>query len=246
MVENKRNVLLFGGSGKLGSAILSLKHPNLDIFAPTHAQCSLNNEKEVYQTVIRTRPDIIINTAAIVGTKECEQNPELSWATNVLGPLCIAKICSGEGIRHIFISSAAIFNGEKGNYAETDPPSPIFFYAITKVAAEQAVSTNPDHAIIRLDFFPLTNLKYKKVFVDHYTSKIPVPEAAQKIIQVCTSAFIGILNIGQERNSLYEILKPYFPDITPIKIADSSLPKFPRDISLDLSLWKKRFELAIN
>lgn len=242
MVENKPRALLFGSSGKLGSAILSTPQSTLDICAPTHSECDIAKEKQVITTIARYRPNLVINAAALVGTKECEQNRNLAWKTNVVGSLNISRVCNGEGIRHVFTSSAAIFDGQKGNYSETDFPSPTFYYAITKVAAEQSVSAVSNYAIIRLDFFPLIKLKYPQVFIDHFTSKISVSDAAEKIIRISTSPFCGILNIGQERDSLYNILKPYFPEIVPIKINESSLPNFPRDISLNLSLWRSTFE----
>ena len=154
------------------------------------------------EVIEKYRPEVVINCAALVGVKECESNHALAWKTNVTGALNVAKTCQQRGIRHVFISSAAIFDGQKGRYKESDEPSPIFYYAI-----------------VRLDFFTQTALKYRQVFVDHFTSKIPVAEAAADILRIAASGFIGIINI-----------------------ACSSLPNFPKDISLDLTLWKEKFE----
>jgi len=231
-------ILLFGGSGKLGRAILDLRP---ETRAPGHKECDITDAVQVSETVRKHHPSIVINSAALVGTRECENNHELAWQTNVEGAANVARACRENNIRHIFVSSAAIFNGQKGNYAETDVPTPTFYYAVSKVVAEQAVRMLPDYAIARLDFFSTESLKYAKVLVDHFTSKIPVTEAARKILQVAVSGFIGIVNLGQSRKSLYDILKPYYPDIEPIKIADSALPGFPRDISLNLKLWQEQF-----
>lgn len=236
-------ILLFGGSGKLGRAIRKIDR---QIVAPTHEDCDITSYQQVLSTVEKVKPGVIIHAAAIVGTKECEENKDLAWKVNVEGTNNIVRVCGDQEIRLIFISSAAIFDGKKGEYKEDDTPTPTFYYSISKVAAEQAVKQLKSYTIIRLDFFPLDGLKYYKVFRDHFTSKIPVNEAAEKIIRVANRIdFVGIINIGQPRNTLYEILKGYYPEIEPIKISESSLPNFPKDISLDLSKWNRYFGVRL-
>ena len=232
-------VLLFGGSGKLGKALIRF---DKDIIAPAHSQCNILKIEEVKRQVKEVEPDIIIHAAALVGAKECNQNKPLAWQVNVEGTENIVQVCRDNKIRMIFISSAAIFDGNKGNYTENDNPSPTFYYAITKVAAEQTVKQLLNYCIIRLDFFSPEGLKYDQVFIDHITSKIHVDEAAKKIIQIAKETnFNGIINIGQESKPLYDILRPYHPSIKPITIKESSLPNFPKNISLDLSKWNECF-----
>jgi len=235
-------LLLFGGTGKLGKELSAQASSDIELFTPSHNECDITKLNNVITTIRNIKPDTIINAAAIVGVNECEKNRLNAWNTNVIGTLNIAKACAEKNIRLIFISSAVIFDGIKGNYTETDPPAPTNYYALTKVAAEQAVSVIPNSAIIRLDFFPLNKLKYNQIFIDHFTSKIPVTEAAYQILKIVKSKFVGIINIGQGRNSLYNILKPYFPGIIPSKIEESTLPSFPKDISLDLTKWRNIFE----
>lgn len=231
-------ILIYGGSGKLGKAIQSLQ---TNVICPERDLCDITDGNQVNYFLDKYKPKIVINCAALVGTKECELDKQKAWATNVEGAINIARACQEIGARHVYISSAAIFDGNKGLYKESDYPTPTFYYAMTKVAAEQGVQMLPNFAIIRLDFYIPEALKYKQVFVDHFTSKISVEDAAQKILRVAMSSFMGIINIGQERKSLYEILKLVDPDIAPIKIADSSLPTFPKDISLDLGLWNRLY-----
>lgn len=233
-------ILLFGGSGKLGQVIREFA--GIDLYSPTHAECDITDSFQVKKIFDLTKPKVVINAAALVGTKECETDRERAWRVNVNGALNIASSCQNGESRYIFISSAAIFDGSKGLYNEEDPPTPSFYYAITKVAAEQSARMVRSHTIVRLDFFPRGSLKYSQVFSDHYTSKISVDDAARKVLMIALSDYQGVINIGQERKSLYEILKPIFPHIEPIKIADSPMPDFPKDISLDLSTWRRNFE----
>ncbi len=232
-------ILLFGGTGKLGREIIRLSR---DIEAPLHRECDILESKKVWQIIKKINPDVIIHAAALVGTKECEDNRERAWNVNVEGTQNIVKAARNLKKRLIFISSAAVFDGNKGNYKEIDVPTPSFYYAVTKIAAEQAVRTLENYVIVRLDFFSLSGFKYQKVFTDHFTSKITISEAAEKILKIAESNFQGIINIGRERETLFNILKRYYLEIEPIKISESTLPSFPKDLSLDLSLWKKCFE----
>lgn len=236
-------ILLLGGSGKLGSCLRDslTKQKEVELYAPSHAECDITDYSNVLDAVNAFKPDILINSAAMVGNKECEDNKEKCWAINVEGAVNIARVCSEQDIRLIHVSTSSIFDGQKGNYSESDVPTPAFYYAVCKAAAEQAVKVVPDYAIVRLDFFPLDKLKYYDVFSDHYTSKIRVDDAAERIIKILRSSFVGIINIGCERESLFSILQKEYPTIRPIKIEESSLPHFPRDLSLDVSLWKKLF-----
>lgn len=232
-----KKLLIFGGSGKLGSELNMLASQNMEVYCPTHEKCDITNYTEVCQFIQKFKPDITINAAAIVGFLECENNMDLAWSVNVLGALYIAKCCYENNTRLTHISTSILFDGNKGNYVETDCPSPTNYYAVTKVAAEQSVSVLDNSVIIRLDFYPSDKLKYNEIFTDHFTSKISVTEAAKKVLQVAESAFTGIINIGTKRDSLYNILKPVYPNITPILISQSKMPNYPRDISLDLSKW---------
>ena len=49
----------------------------------------------------------------------------------------------------IYISTDYVFNGEKGNYAESDQPDPINHYGLTKLAAEELVKAQGEYFIGR-------------------------------------------------------------------------------------------------
>jgi dTDP-4-dehydrorhamnose reductase len=235
------NILLFGGNGKLGKHII--KQYDKNIYAPSHNICDVT----VYADVKRTMGNIpelklVINAAALVGTLECEQDKNKAWKTNVIGAMNVAKCCHDFKKKLVYISSNLIFDGKKGNYSELDKPSPKYFYGLTKVAGEKCtMGITDNHSIIRLDFFPLDGLKYNSIYIDHYTSKISVSEAASKILIIAVSDFTGIINIGRHRASLFEILKEHYPCISPIKISESSIPNFPKDLSFNLEKWRRVF-----
>ena len=231
-------ILLFGGSGKLGKqiALLAKKNKKIKIYTPTHSQCDITDYKTLRKYVLKINPDIIINSAGLVGLKECEKDKCKAYEVNFKGAYYVGNVCDEFHIRLIYISTAVLFDGKKGMYKETDKIHPVSHYAYTKALGEQSSLLVTNALSIRLDFFPLTGLKYKTIFTDHYTSKIPVNIAGRLILKASLNHNIkGVLNIGQHRDTLFNLLKPYYPDILPIKIKESSMPKFPKDISLDLT-----------
>ena len=52
--------------------------------------------------------------------------------------------------------------------------------------------------------------------------------------------FVGVINVGQERTSLYDLYKKYKPEIKPASMLDSpEQMRRAKDSSLDIALWKK-------
>ena len=78
---------------------------------------------------------------------DCQTNPSLARRANTESTALLAELAAN--IPFIFFSTDLVFDGRKGNYVETDAVNPLSVYAETKVAAEQIVSANPRHTIIR-------------------------------------------------------------------------------------------------
>jgi dTDP-4-dehydrorhamnose reductase len=188
------------------------------------------------------QPRVVIHSAAIVGRRECEADPLCTEQVNVAGTRNVMFACKELKSKLVFISTAAVFDGKNGNYSESDAPNPQYLYAETKLRAEMIVSELENHLIIRTDFFDPLKFKYDKVFSDHFCSKEPVSVIARKVLQAVAVGATGIVHIGGPRKSLYEILMPFFPNLKPIKISESSMPDFPRDLSLSTEKFSKYSE----
>lgn len=236
----KERILLFGGAGRLGQELVSLA-AETKLMAPRSHDIDIRDKDSIFKLIKTFSPDIIINLAAIVGAQECEKDKARAWAVNALGAQNIASVARERQLRYIYVSTNSVFDGEKGNYVENDTPNPTYYYAMTKLAGEQSAGVVENHAVVRVDFFPRQEPKYRKVFIDHYTSKIPASLAARKILTVSLSDYKGIIHIGQERASLYDIMSKHFEGLEPITIAESSLPNFPRDLSFNLNQWRESY-----
>jgi len=85
-------------------------------------------------------PDILVHAAAITQVDECELNQDKCWDINVQGTVRALVAAELFSKRFIYVSTDFVFDGEKGNYSETDETSPVSYYGVTKLRAESFVS----------------------------------------------------------------------------------------------------------
>jgi dTDP-4-dehydrorhamnose reductase len=99
----------------------------------------------------KLKPSVVFHTAAMADIDRCQKNPEEAEAVNAGVTAHLATLCHDHGARLLFTSTDSIFDGTQGMYTEDDAPSPVNYYAETKVRAEEAVlSTVADSVVARL------------------------------------------------------------------------------------------------
>ena len=119
-----------------------------------NVQLELTRSGTVEEMIETHKPDVLIHCAAMANVDACEADPALARQVNAELPGTIAAVCSQRGVRMIHISTDAVFDGQKGNYREVDPPNPLSVYAKTKLDGENAVlANNPDALITRVNFY---------------------------------------------------------------------------------------------
>ena len=156
-------ILVLGGSGFAGGHIAysaSLKGWEVIITSRNSSLLPANIQKEVLDiTKLKTaqefitavKPDVVVNCAAITSIDLAEQEKEIATLTNTTAAVSIARTCSSAGIKHIFFSSDAIFDGEKASYSEEDMTIPVNHYGHTKAEAEKGIRKDaPDSIILRV------------------------------------------------------------------------------------------------
>jgi dTDP-4-dehydrorhamnose reductase len=230
--------VFFGGSGRLGKAFLGL-HP--EYAAPSSREVDVTDAEKVADFLRSAMPDVVIHAAAVVGLKEAERRPDHAYRVNVEGTRAVAAACRDIGARMIYTSSVSVFDGRRGMYTERCVPRPAYYYGWSKLLGEQAVLMHVDSVVVRTDFFVPGHFKYRDVYVDHYCSKLPVVTLSRALQAVASSDIRGILHIGGPRVSLYDLISGHESGVRGVRIADSSVPDFPRDLSLDSSLFRSLF-----
>ncbi len=120
---------------------------------------NLTNEKELTKEVLKYKPDVIINTAAITQVDFCEDNKEECDKINVELVKNLVRMAEELNLHIIHISTDFIFDGNQGYYKETDKSSPLNYYGLSKLKAEKIlINSAVQYTILR------TILVYGKVY----------------------------------------------------------------------------------
>ncbi|MBI3510947.1 MAG: SDR family oxidoreductase [Bacteroidetes bacterium] len=108
----------------------------------TYQPLDITQKEEVEQVVLKHKPDVIINTAAMTNVDACESKREEARILNTdsVGYMVHAIQDSKFKIQNcqlIHLSTDFVFDGENGPYKEEDEPHPLSYYAETKIEAEK-------------------------------------------------------------------------------------------------------------
>jgi len=142
-------ILLIGKTGQLGGSILAEPHGH-DIYAPGRDELDLESRQSCENSMIKYRPDVVINTAAFHNVPQCEVDPRRAFAVNCLAVKELATLCKKMDVLLITFSTDYVFDGiKKTPYQEDDKTIPLQMYGISRLAGELAIlATAPQHAVI--------------------------------------------------------------------------------------------------
>jgi len=229
-------MLITGGNGKLGKELRKL-FP--DALAPTHAELDITNTEKVKRYLRQFNFNTIIHCAALTGINQCEENQKLAWETNVLGTENLLKSCKAN-CYFVYISTACVFRGDRGNYTEDDIPYPKNFYSLTKLLGEFVVKSKTKSLIIRTNFTSRECWPYPKAFTDRFGTYLLAGNVAVGIKEVIGKGMTGIVHIvGNRKMSMYELAKITTPDIKPITLVEYQGTPLTIDMSLNTIRWRK-------
>jgi dTDP-4-dehydrorhamnose reductase len=226
--------LITGGSGKLGSELIK-KFPRF--LHPTHGQLDLTDKERTIEFIKENLPEVIIHCAAITGIRDCEENKTLAWKTNVVGTENLIDACLkyDKSCYFVYISTACVFYGDKGDYTETDIPQPKNFYSLTKLLCEFLVKRSEiaKWLIIRTNFAAREKWPYPKAFTDRFGTYLFADDLTSAIESLLDTNFTGIVHVcGEKKLSLFELAKITTPDIKPMTLNEYTGPPLTKDMSL--------------
>jgi len=144
-------ILVTGGSGQVGGAILRLAGHDAEIVAPGRDQLDLT-DAQALAAMIATRPwAAIVNCAAYTAVDKAESDVVAAWRVNALAPAALAAASNAAGVPILHVSTDYVFSGAKSDfYVEDDSVAPLGVYGASKLGGELAVrSANPRHIILR-------------------------------------------------------------------------------------------------
>ena len=236
----ERPVLVTGSRGRLGSELLKRFPAAL---APSRHELDLTGSVDQMSGFIeRCRPAIVIHAAALANIRQCEQSRDLAWATNVAGTANLVTACARvvPDVYIIYISTACVFDGERGGYVEDDIPCPKNFYGLTKLAGELMVSMHAHHLIVRTNFVVRERWPYPHAFVDRFGTYLFAEDVARAVADLVESGLTGVVHVaGDETLSMYSLAQLTTPDVLPMTLSDYQGPPLTRNMTLDSTRWKK-------
>ena len=233
MEENQ--IIFTGGSGLLGSEIKALLPK---AFYPSSVAFNVTDYQQMQDYLKDKKISLIIHAAAFTSPPSVDKNPEKAIDANIIGTSNIVKLCLNNQIKLIYISTDYVFKGDKGNYKENSPVSPVNKYAWSKLGGECAVKMYDDSLIIRTSFGP-NEFPYPKAFIDQWTTRETVKNIARKVVTLVDKNITGIVHIGGKRQTVYEYAKSLDDKK---EIGQLSINDIPFDVPKDTSLCSTYYD----
>jgi dTDP-4-dehydrorhamnose reductase len=146
-------ILVTGSNGLLGQKLTTLlqQDKSVHLIATAKTPCvlpiangvfhqlNISEEKEVDKIVSSTKPDVIINTAAMTQVDQCQVEQEACLKSNVHGVNNLVSASHKYGVHLIHVSTDFIFDGTQELLDETAIPNPVNFYGESKLAGEKLI-----------------------------------------------------------------------------------------------------------
>lgn len=166
--------------------------------------------------------------------------------------------------RIVYVSSDGIFDGQHGSYKENDVTEPMTLYGKNlKICEELIKKKTKNYCILRPSYLygyvdGKLDSRFEKIkqelvenkkivrFTDMYKSPLNYEQAAQAIVELALSDYVGTVHISGKRMSVYEFTRQGMEalDLSTENLVGETMPKekpidFLSDTSLDNTLMRK-------
>jgi len=220
-------VLVTGGAGMLGHLLVNRFKPRHRVIYTTHRDAiDIDGAEQMSWDLTQGRKaltgiDAVIHTAAMTNVDGCEKDPEQARLANVAATRNV--VLSAPGAHIIYISTDFVFDGTRGNYSESDVPSPLSVYGRTKLEGEKEIPK--DGCIIRTSIYGLgsgpqrpgmveklvvrlRNGETVNGFTDQIFTPVSTGNLALFLEEIMERRLAGIYNIGSSQPcTKYEFIR---------------------------------------
>ena len=139
----KKTIIITGSLGYFGSLLTSHLKESFNVFGvdikesdrTNYINCDLASDEQVKKLSKSIYPEIIIHSAGLKDINFCQNNPNKAYEVNVTTTKNLINYFPLSKI--IYISTDYVFDGDKGNYTESDITNPKTIYGETKLKAEK-------------------------------------------------------------------------------------------------------------
>ncbi|MBI4037247.1 dTDP-4-dehydrorhamnose reductase [Candidatus Daviesbacteria bacterium] len=181
-------IIVFGGSGLVGSRFVQLNQKKFDISAPIHSEVDLLDPKSLADFIEKSQAKAVVNFAAFTNVdgaeKEKDDKNGLAFKLNAMAPKNLAAICLSLNLHLVHLSTDYVFDGQKENapYTEEDEMDPINWYGLTKMLGEEEIlQSGCFHTIARIEMPYRANFAGRSDFARFFLEKL---QTGQKISAV--------------------------------------------------------------
>ncbi len=230
-------ILITGASGMLGkdivkvfqyisgnevTAVFRSSKDNVHFKGIRIINIDITQSIEFAKVLREVMPDIIIHSAAIINVDQCEsiKDDALKLHSTIVSTIAMYSSYS----KFVYVSSDSVFEGSKGDYKETDTPSPINYYAQSKFEGEKNTLTLLSNSIVvrtniygfhfngknSLAEWALKNLKSGtsiEGFTDVYFNPVYTFQLAEILKELIDKDYKGLIHVGSgEYISKYHFL----------------------------------------
>ena len=138
-------LLLLGKGGQVGWELQRSLAPlgqlvALD-FDSTDYQADFSRPEQLAETVLKVRPDVVVNAAAHTAVDKAESEPDFARKLNATSPGVVAQAAEQIGALMVHYSTDYVFDGSGSTpRRENDVTGPLSVYGRTKLEGEQLVA----------------------------------------------------------------------------------------------------------
>lgn len=229
-------IVVTGGSGRFGLTLKKFKTKH-KIYFPTKNQLDILNEKKIKNYIKKIKPKFLIHMAGLSRPMNIhKKNIYKSINLNIIGTANIVKACAEKNIKLIYFSTNYVYQGNKGNYKETDPLLPVNNYAWSKLGGETSVQLYNNSLILRLSMTEKPFV-HKKAFTNVKTSFLYHEDVVKILFKILNKR--GVVNVGGKAQFIYNFAKKDNPDLKKQFLRNKSKHEIPIDSSINLLKLRK-------
>jgi len=231
-------VIFTGGSGRFGKIFrekTKIKH----IFFPNKKELNILDINSINKYLSKVKPKVLIHAAGLSRPMEIhDKDINSSIDKNIIGTCNIVKVCKKLKIKLVYLSTAYVYPGFKGNYKETESLLPYNNYAWSKLGGECAVQMYKNSLILRVCMTEKPFV-HKYAFKDLITNFIFHEEVVNMFPKLIKEK--GIINLGGKTKSVYNFAKKFNKKVKGVK----SKVLLGKDIPLKHSMSLKKLNKII-
>ena len=214
--------MVLGSTGMLGQALvqeLSKRKKKVIGLARKNADISIDitDHAQLISAIETIKPDVIINTVAIVNLAYCQNNAKQCYLINAKPSWILSNCCTTNNVKYVYISTDHFFSGDKDRRHSEDADINLCnVYAMTKYMGEEYALLNENALAVRTNIVGFRHNKAAPTFVewiiqalnsgeaialfdDYYTSSIDVKTFSKALCDLITNNAKGLINLASRQ-----------------------------------------------